>query len=77
MAKKVQITHPREVTTHDEWVSRTPEPVSTEPAEPVKRLTIDIPESLHMKLKMKCVATRQKMAEAVRKLIERDLADAA
>jgi NADPH-dependent 7-cyano-7-deazaguanine reductase QueF-like protein len=41
------------------------------------RLSVDLPESLHMKLKLKCVATRQKMAEAVRKLIERDLTEAA
>ena len=45
MAKKVQIGHPREVTTHDAWVSQ--KPVAAAPSEPMKRLTVDIPESLH------------------------------
>lgn len=70
MAKKVQIAHPREVTTHDEWVSRKPTPVPAVAEEPMKRLTIDIPESLHTRIKLSCVANRQKMAEAVRELLE-------
>lgn len=73
MAKKVQIAHPREVTTHDEWVSRKPET----PAEPTKRLTIDIPESLHALIKLGCVANKQKMADAVRALVEQRWPEAA
>ena len=64
----------RAIATPDDFVNRKPEPG---PGEPMIRLSVDLPESLHMKLKLKCVATRQKMAEAVRKLIERDLAEAA
>jgi hypothetical protein len=64
----------RAIATPDDFVNRKPEP---EPVEPMIRLSVDLPESLHMKLKMKCVASRQKMAEAVRRLIERDLAEAA
>lgn len=68
MAKKVQIAHPREVTSPDDWVHRKPEPAA--PAEPMKRLTIDIPESLHTRIKLSCVANRQKMADAVRELLD-------
>jgi hypothetical protein len=36
----------------------------------MKRLTIDIPESLHTRIKLACVASRRKMADAVRELLE-------
>jgi hypothetical protein len=31
---------------------------------------VDIPESLHTRIKLACVANRQKMADAVRALLE-------
>ena len=74
MAKKAVAIPTRAIATADDFVNRKPEPA---PTEQMIRLSVDLPESLHMKLKLKCVATRQKMAEAVRKLIERDLAEAA
>lgn len=37
----------------------------------MKRLTIDIPENLHRKLKAQCAMEGQKIADAVRKLLER------
>jgi hypothetical protein len=40
------------------------------PAEPTRRLTVDIPESLHTRIKLACAANRQKMADAVRALLE-------
>ena len=67
----------RAIATPDDFVNRKPEPAPEGPTEPMIRLSVDLPESLHMKLKMKCVANRQRMAEAVRKLIERDIAEAA
>lgn len=36
----------------------------------MKRLTIDIPEKLHRKLKAQCAMEGQKIADAVRKLLE-------
>jgi hypothetical protein len=36
----------------------------------LKRLTIDIPESLHTRIKLGCVANRQKMTDAIRALLE-------
>jgi len=38
----------------------------------MKRLTIDVPESLHTRIKLSCVANRQKMADAVRILLEQN-----
>jgi hypothetical protein len=40
------------------------------PAEPTRQLTVDIPESLHTKIKLACAANHQKMADAVRALLE-------
>jgi hypothetical protein len=76
VAKKVQIAHPREVT-HDEWVTRKSEPVSAKPVEPLKRLTVDIPEGLHTRIKLACVANKQKMTEAIRELLEEHWPEAA
>jgi hypothetical protein len=36
----------------------------------MKRLTVDIPESLHTRIKLGCVANHQKMADAIRALLE-------
>jgi hypothetical protein len=41
------------------------------PAERTKRLTVDIPESLHHRMKLACAADRQNMTDAVRALLER------
>ena len=47
VAKKAyQIGHPREVTTHDAWAQSEARGAEA-PSEPMKRLTVDIPESLH------------------------------
>jgi hypothetical protein len=75
MAKKVQINHPRDVTAHDEWVSRKPQ--ADKAAEPMKRLTIDVPESLHTRIKISCVTNKQKMADVVRELLAQHWPEAA
>jgi len=46
-----------------------PEP-STAPEEPMKRLTIDIPESLHTRVKTQCAKRGSKMADEIRALLE-------
>jgi hypothetical protein len=38
--------------------------------EPVKRLTIDIPKSLHKRVKTGCAVEDQDMAEVVREMLE-------
>jgi hypothetical protein len=38
--------------------------------EPMKRLTIDIPESLHIRVKSQCAKRGTKMADEIRTLLE-------
>jgi hypothetical protein len=45
----------------DQWVS----------GEAMKRLTIDIPLSLHQRVKSQCALKGEKMADVVRELLER------
>jgi hypothetical protein len=49
----------------DEWVTDRPGS-----AEPTKRLTIDIPLSLHQRVKSQCALKGAKMADVVRELLE-------
>ncbi len=50
--------------------------VETAPVEATKekmsRFTIDVPESLHRRVKMQCAARGQKMADMMRDLLERE-----
>ena len=49
----------------DAWV----ESRSNDEPEPMKRLTIDIPESLHRAIKMQCASRGAKIADEVRELL--------
>jgi hypothetical protein len=81
MTKKVSFarTPPKAA---DEWVAgagteTTAAPSSPpEPAEPMKRLTIDIPRSLHTRIKAACALRGSKMADEIRALLDREYADA-
>ena len=42
------------------------------PAEPMKRFTIDVPESLHKRIKVTCATRGLKMADVLREVLERD-----
>lgn len=42
------------------------------PAEPMKRFTIDVTESLHTRIKVQCAARGAKMADVIRELLERE-----
>ena len=64
--KKVSMAHPRAVVRPDDWVKQKPVTAN----EQTKRLTIDISEELHTRIKIACAANRQKMSEAVRDLLE-------
>jgi len=50
----------------DSWVSNRMTPTD----EPMKRLTIDIPLSLHQRVKSECALRGVKMADEVRDLLE-------
>ena len=42
------------------------------PAEPMKRFTIDVPVSLHTRIKTQCAMNGVKMADVLRDLLERE-----
>lgn len=48
----------------ESWVERRSEP------EPLKRLTIDIPKSLHARIKSQCALRGTKMVEEIRLMLE-------
>ena len=43
-----------------------------QPAEPMKRFTIDVSEGLHKRIKMQCAARGAKMADVIRELLEQE-----
>lgn len=54
----------------DEWVQNRPtERAANE--EPMKRLTIDVPASLHTRIKVGCTLRGRKIADEVRELLDR------
>ena len=74
--KKIQIggkpTASRAATGNaDEWVANRAAPavVPAEPAEKMKRLTIDVTESLHRGIKRKCADEGVKIADVARELL--------
>lgn len=44
--------------------------VEIAPGEPTKRLTLDLPESLHRRIKVTCASKGVKMVDAIRTLLE-------
>ena len=54
------------------WVAHAPAAAAAEPAErteAMKRLTIDVPESLHTRMKAQCAMERVKMVDVIRALL--------
>jgi hypothetical protein len=71
----VQIGQPREVkAAEEEWVARKPEQEKS--AEPLKRLTIDVPESQHHALRRLALDERTTVAAILRTMVEERLAKA-
>lgn len=52
----------------DKWVENRETPAA-EPSEPMKRLTIDVPFSLHRRMKLSCVQRGNKMSDEIRALL--------
>jgi len=59
-------TNRQSAATPDQWVSD-----RSASNEPVKRLTIDVPVSLHQRVKSQCALQGLKMADVVRELLEK------
>ena len=56
--------------TPEAWVAQRPTE-EADPGEATKRLTCDVPASLHRRIKTQCAAKGVKMSEALRELLER------
>jgi predicted HicB family RNase H-like nuclease len=65
MAKKVSFATKPAPKTVDEWVENPKE-------EKTKRFTIDIPESLHRRMKAQCALRGIKMNKIIQELLERE-----
>ena len=81
MAKEVKFARPKKPTTDvspgaDTWVN-TREAKPDNPTEPMKRLTIDIPSSLHTRVKAGCAMRGVKMADVLRVYLENEFPDEA
>jgi predicted HicB family RNase H-like nuclease len=69
MRKVVEFAMPPTPATPDDWVAARPE-TPTRPQEPTKRLTLDIPASLHRRLKVGCAERGITVAELVREMLD-------
>ena len=56
----------------DAWVAERDAPPPPAPAEQMKRFTIDVPLSLHTRIKVQCAAKGVKMADVIREMLERE-----
>jgi len=77
--KKITITTKPHGQVADDWVNsgemntgntQRDEPNAQVSVVPLKRLTIDIPEELHARIKSQCALRRTKMADEIRVLLE-------
>lgn len=70
--KKVAFNKPRVVTDNpvDQWVGDGVEHHAPAPQEPMKRFTIDVPVSLHKRIKAQCATDGVKMADMLREMLE-------
>lgn len=66
MSKSVSFDRPVKPPTPEAWVAA----VLLVPGEPTKRLTVDIPEPLHRRVKVQCAVQGVTLADVVRDLLE-------
>ena len=53
--------------TPDAWIESRDKPPA--PAEPTKRLTVDIPQSLHKRIRLACIEQDEVMADVIRRIL--------
>jgi hypothetical protein len=56
----------------DEWVAERDAQTPAPPSEPMKRFTIDVPVSLHTRIKVQCAGRGVKMADVIREMLEHE-----
>jgi len=61
----------------ESWVKPTPQlpPAPAQELIPMKRLTVELPETLHTRLKIECVRRRRQAYEVIRDILEKAVAD--
>ena len=55
----------------DQWVAKR----ESAAGEPMKRFTIDVPQSLHARIKSQCALRGQKMVDVIRALLDEHFPD--
>ncbi len=73
--KSVVFKMPTKVDPADAWVQTRDadrEAPALQSAEPMKRFTIDVPVSLHTRIKTQCAMRGVKMADVLREILERE-----
>lgn len=84
----IKMPAPKPAPAADQWVAQSGNDVSeapkgsvvelkqpvpeAKPAEMIKRLTVDMPESLHRRVKVQCAQRNLKMNEIIRDFLERE-----
>ena len=58
----------------DAWIESRDKP--TAPAEPTKRLTVDIPQSLHKRIRLACIERDEVMADVIRDILQKAFPEA-
>lgn len=72
MTKTVAFQVPKKPTDPDSWVEQRGAEPASRVAEPMRRFTIDVPVTLHTKIKIGCARRQKKMADAIREMLERE-----
>lgn len=73
MSKSISFDRPAKQPTPESWVLAHPLPAGL----PTKRLTVDVPETLHRRIKIQCAQHGVNMADVVRELLEQRFPQAA
>ena len=58
----------------DAWIESRDKPAA--PAEPTKRLTVDIPQSLHKRIRLACIERDEVMADVIRDILQKAFPEA-
>ncbi|HEX2136231.1 MAG TPA: plasmid partition protein ParG [Microvirga sp.] len=73
MQKPAGLKIPKAADPAEAWVRNRQHEVSAPaPVEPMKRFTIDVPVSLHTRIKTQCAMRGVKMADVLRELMDRE-----
>jgi len=72
--KKISVNIPK-VKSADKWAGSPSSPKREQPAGPMKRLTIDIPQNLHRRVKRGCGDEGITIADVIREFLEKRFPD--